>query len=89
MRFPAGLAPGRPGKFGEVRAGRLVLDGDIIAPADGEAMVMRRRIAGNGVVVVAVDGLPVQTPEMLAANVNQHGVGDSVELLVFGNGRFR
>ena len=50
------LAPGKPGKFGEVHAGRLVLDGDIIAPADGEAMVMRRRIAGNGVVVVAVDG---------------------------------
>lgn len=49
------LAPGKPGKFGEVHAGRLVLDGDIIAPADGEAIVMRRRIAGNGVVVVAVD----------------------------------
>ncbi len=48
------LAPGRPGKFGEVRAGRLVLDGDIIAPADGEAMVMRRRLAHNGLVTVAV-----------------------------------
>ncbi|MDR2858323.1 MAG: ribonuclease J [Novosphingobium sp.] len=48
------LAPGKPGKFGEVRAGRLVLDGDIIAPADGEAMVMRRRLANNGLVVVAV-----------------------------------
>jgi ribonuclease J len=48
------LAPGRPGKFGEVRAGRLVLDGDIIAPANGEAMVMRRRLAANGLVVVAV-----------------------------------
>jgi ribonuclease J len=48
------LAPGLPGKFGEVRAGRLILDGDIIAPADGEAMVMRRRIAYNGVVMVAV-----------------------------------
>jgi serine protease Do len=45
--------------------------------------------AGKADVVVAVDGLPVQTPEMLAANMNQHGVGDSVELLVFGNGRFR
>jgi len=48
------LAPGKPGKFGEVRAGRLVLDGDIIAPADGEAMVMRRRLASSGFVVVAV-----------------------------------
>ena len=50
------LAPGKPGKFGEVRAGRLVLDGDIIAPADGEAMVMRRRLAHNGVVMVALNG---------------------------------
>ena len=49
------LAPGRPGKFGEVRAGRLVLDGDIIAPANGDAMVMRRRLAYNGVVFVAVN----------------------------------
>jgi ribonuclease J len=48
------LAPGRPGKFGEVRAGRLLLDGDIIAPADGEAMVMRRRLAHNGMVTVAI-----------------------------------
>jgi ribonuclease J len=50
------LAPGAAGKFGEVRAGRLVLDGDIIAPADGDAMVMRRRLAANGMVMVAVDG---------------------------------
>lgn len=50
------LAPGAPGKFGEVRAGRLLLDGDIISPADGEAMAMRRRISFNGVVSVAVSG---------------------------------
>ena len=50
------LAPGKPGKIDEVRSGRLVLDGDIIAPADGEAMVMRRRIAFHGVVMVALGG---------------------------------
>ncbi|WP_260922330.1 ribonuclease J [Novosphingobium sp. 9] len=50
------LAPGKPGKFGEVEHGRLVLDGDIIAPADGQAVVMRRRLAHNGVVSVAADG---------------------------------
>lgn len=49
------LAPGHAGKFGEVRSGRLVLDGDIIAPADGEAMAMRRRLAFNGVVSVAAN----------------------------------
>ncbi len=50
------LAPGEPGKIAEVRNGRLLLDGDVIIPADGEAMVMRRRLAGNGMVVVALDG---------------------------------
>ncbi len=49
------LAPGYPDKLGEVRAGRLVLDGDIIAPADGEAITMRRRIAREGVMVVVLD----------------------------------
>jgi ribonuclease J len=48
------LAPGKPGKLGEVRHGRLVLDGDIIAPADGDAVVMRRRIAAEGVIVVVL-----------------------------------
>ncbi|MBS0482962.1 MAG: ribonuclease J [Proteobacteria bacterium] len=50
------LAPGKPGKISEVRAGRLVLDGDIIAPADGEAQVMRRRLAQSGLVIVILDG---------------------------------
>lgn len=49
------LAPDGPEKIGEVGAGRLVLDGDIIAPADGEAMVMRRRLSYGGIVTVAVD----------------------------------
>ncbi len=48
------LAPNGPQKLSEVRAGRLVLDGDIIAPADGEGMVMRRRLSHSGVVTVAV-----------------------------------
>jgi len=72
------LAPGKPGKLAEVRAGRLVLDGDIIAPADGEAITMRRRIAGEGVLVVVLArgsrpvieavGLPLDEdlPEFLA-----------------------
>ncbi len=50
------LAPGKPGKFGEVRAGRLLLDGDIITPADGQAMIMRRRLAHNGLLTVVLDG---------------------------------
>ena len=50
------LAPGKPGKIAEVGAGRLVLDGDIIVPANGEAIAMRRRIMREGVVIVALDG---------------------------------
>ena len=49
------LAPGAPGVIAQVRSGRLVLDGDIIAPADGEAMVVRRRIMHEGVMIVALD----------------------------------
>ncbi|NNK46317.1 MAG: ribonuclease J [Altererythrobacter sp.] len=49
------LAPGYPGKVSEVRAGRLVLDGDIIAPADGDAITMRRRIAREGVLFFVLD----------------------------------
>jgi len=49
------LAPGKPGKVSEVRTGRLVLDGDILVPADGEAIVMRRRLAANGLLIVVID----------------------------------
>ena len=48
------LAPGKPGRLAQVRAGRLVLDGDLIVPADGESIVMRRRIAYNGAIMVAL-----------------------------------
>jgi ribonuclease J len=50
------LAPGKPGRFDSVPNGRLVLDGDIIGPADGDAVVMRRRLANSGVVIVALAG---------------------------------
>lgn len=48
------LAPGEPGKLAEVRNGRLVLDGDIISPADGDAVTMRRRVSFEGLVVVVL-----------------------------------
>ena len=49
------LAPGKPERIAQVRAGRLLLDGDIISPADGDAIVMRRRLMHEGVIVVALD----------------------------------
>ncbi|HMP45840.1 MAG TPA: ribonuclease J [Sphingopyxis sp.] len=48
------LAPG-PAKIVErVRAGRLILDGDVILPADGETINERRKLALNGQISVAV-----------------------------------
>ena len=49
------LAPGKPERIAQVRAGRLVLDGDLIIPADGDTMAMRRRLMRDGVVIVALD----------------------------------
>jgi ribonuclease J len=48
------LAPGSPGKLTEVLNGRLVLDGDIIAPADGESVTTRRRMSFEGIVIVVL-----------------------------------
>lgn len=39
--------------------------------------------------VVAVDGAPVVTPEALADAVNQRAIGDSIQLLLFGGGKYR
>ena len=48
------LAPDGPKKIGNERAGRLILDGDVILPADGTTMNERRKIAINGVISVTV-----------------------------------
>ncbi|MBT2185500.1 ribonuclease J [Sphingobium nicotianae] len=42
------IAPDGPVKLSEVRAGRLVLDGDVILPADGATMNERRKLLLNG-----------------------------------------
>ena len=48
------LAPGEPKKVDEVRVGQLVLDGDIILPADGGTINERRRLGNSGLISVAV-----------------------------------
>jgi len=64
------LAPNGPQKLREVRNGRLVLDGDIIAPADGDALAARRKLSQNGIVTVAMavsrDGRPASAVEVAA-----------------------
>jgi len=48
------LAPDGPKKIDEVRVGQLVLDGDVILPADGATINERRRMGYSGLITVAV-----------------------------------
>jgi ribonuclease J len=48
------LAPGKPRKIGDAPVGRLVLDGDIILPADGTTINERRRLSWYGQISAAV-----------------------------------
>jgi ribonuclease J len=48
------LSPDGPKKLGEERVGRLILDGDVILPADGPTMNERRKIASFGTITVAL-----------------------------------
>jgi ribonuclease J len=60
------LAPGDPKKVDEVRVGQLILDGDVILPANGATINERRKIAYGGLITVAVpvreDGKLAGTP---------------------------
>src|SRR3546814_7484863 len=48
------LAPGVPKIIERVRSGRLILDGDVILPAEGETINERRKLSLNGHITVAV-----------------------------------
>lgn len=48
------LAPGVPKVVGHEETGRLVLDGDVILPAEGGTLAERRKLAVNGQISVAV-----------------------------------
>ena len=48
------LAPGAPTKIGNAPVGRLVLDGDVILPGDGQTINERRKLAINGQISIAV-----------------------------------
>ena len=48
------LAPNGPAKVGEVRSGRLALDGDVILAADGMVMNDRRKLMVNGHMSIGV-----------------------------------
>jgi ribonuclease J len=48
------LAPGEAAITGHVEAGRLVVDGEMIVPADGLTMVERRRLMHNGYIAATI-----------------------------------
>ncbi len=70
------LAPDGPAKIGEERVGRLVLDGDVILPADGSTLNERRKIAHNGLMAVAV---PINAQGRLSGKVQIRMFGVPVE----------
>lgn len=70
------LAPGGPEKIGEERVGRLVLDGDVILPADGVTLNERRKVASNGLLAVA---LPIDGDGRLVGKVMVRPFGVPVE----------
>jgi ribonuclease J len=62
------LSPDGPAHIGKTRTGRLILDGDVILPADGATMGERRRLALNGQISVAVaigsNGRAIGAPQL-------------------------
>ena len=68
--------PDGPEKIGEERVGRLVLDGDVILPADGSTINERRKIAINGLITVA---LPIDGDGQLAGKPLVRPFGVPVE----------
>jgi ribonuclease J len=62
------LLPGPARKIGSTPVGRLVLDGDVILPADGSTINDRRKLALNGQISVAValgrDGRMLGRPQL-------------------------
>jgi ribonuclease J len=70
------LGPGEPQKVDKVRVGQLVLDGDVILPADGSTVNERRRIGYGGLITVA---LPIGEDGALAGSPLVRPFGVPVE----------
>lgn len=67
------LAPGKPEIISHETSGRLIVDGDVILPADGSTMVARRRLMHNGylaaTVVLDVKGKLAAAPAIIVQGV--------------------
>jgi serine protease Do len=74
-------------QVGTVRGVRLLrVDKESPAAAAG---LQGSPIRERSDLVVAVNGAPVSTPDELGTEVNKYAVGESVQLLLLGNGKFR
>ena len=73
---PGSRDPCEPKKIDEARVGRLVLDGDVILPADGSTINERRRLSVNGMIAVTV---PVDKGGELAGTPSVRPFGVPVE----------
>jgi ribonuclease J len=67
------LAPGKPQVLSHEPHGRLVLDGDVILPADGATINMRRKLAHSGLMLVTMvveqSGRLAADPRVIARGV--------------------
>lgn len=84
---PAPAAPwlgirGEPQSSGAVRGVHVLA----VAPQSPAAT---SGLQPNNDVIAAVDGEAVDTPQKLSAAIAKHAPGDTVKLLVFGQGKFR
>jgi ribonuclease J len=70
------LAPDGPRKLDEIGVGQLVLDGDVILPADGATINARRKMSVGGLICVTV---PVDSQRALAGPVSVRPFGVPVE----------
>ena len=70
------LAPGDPKKIYEARVGRLVLDGDVILPANGQTINERRKMGFGGLIAVT---MPVGAGGKLAGSPSVRPFGVPVE----------
>jgi serine protease Do len=72
---------------GSVRGVRVT----IVAPGSPAAAAGLRagKDLASSDVLVAIDGVPIITPETLRTTVGEHSVGDVLDLLLFTAGRFR
>ena len=67
------LAPDGPAIVGKERTGRLVLDGEVIVPADGNTMNERRRLAQFGTISVAV-AIDNETAAIIDVDIRMQGI---------------